>query len=324
MNNILHRFKSILLIPLSLALCACFGSAPPPARPEIQLRTETLLEQAIRAEQKNDIKRAQALLEESLRLSTAVEDTRTTIRTLINLARLQRIHLQAANASNAIDSALMLLTQDMDMYPEAAQEKALLLLGSGNTSSALEWANKSINSEKGVELGKRLNLAGRILLLQGKDQDAAVIINQALKQNTAAGHAEEQANSLRMLGIISRSSKNYPDSEKLLTEALELDKKLAISSKIAADLEELASTAIAGGKPKAAVSYLQRAYLVHFGAGRLGKAGAVQDRCAEIFTGLNDRENADKARETSRVIAEMLKTQPAVNVPETTKPSSRP
>ncbi len=319
MNKLLKTIKALTVLILITTLSACFGTSPP-VKPEIQIRSEKLIEQAIRAEQKNEITRAELLLEESFKLSAAVEDTPATVRALINIGRLNRLHQQTTKARNAIDSALTMLTPEMEMYPEAAQEKALLELAAGNSASALSWAQKSVDTEKGAHLGRRLNLVGRVMILQGNDQDASKILDIALKQNIAVSNIEEHANSLRMLGIIARNDRKYTASEKILLEALTLDKNIAVSNKIALDLEELANTAKSDGKLKEAIGYLQRAYLVNSSSGRLHQAKTMKEKCAEIFELLNDKVNADKSRDTAISISNQLKG----SSPETTRPSKSP
>lgn len=288
------------------------------------IRLERLQEQAVRAERTTDYKRAEELLQEALRNSVAIEETPSTVSILINLARLDRLHLHTGNGRNAIDSALLKLTPEMELYPEAAQEKAMIELSGGNHQLALEWARKAAETERGGAAGRRLNLVGRILLLQQRDGEAALLLEKALKLNAAAGSREEEANSLRLLGIIARNAKKPAESTQLLSRALELDKELAASGKIALDLEELALTAESAGSAEGAARYLQRAYLVHFGAARYGRAAAMQERCIRLYEMLNDRTNAEKARLTAKTMAELINGQRSGKSPATTSPSSKP
>jgi tetratricopeptide (TPR) repeat protein len=324
MSSHLRTMLAAALCLTSMTICGCFGAAQPAKRPEVHLKAEKLLEQAIRAEQKNEIALSKSLLEEAVRLSSSVEQTESTVTALINLARLQRVHLNPKDAAATIDAALLKLNPQMSMYAEAAQEKALILLTTGNLALAEQWARNSVESERGGELGRRMNLSGRILLLQARDHEAAEMVKRALQLNISSGVVEEQANSLRMLGIIARNSKNYKDSQKLLTEALQLDKDIAASGKIAADLEELAVTASAVGNKDQAAGFLQRAYSVHHAAGRLPKARKVLQQSVELYLNLGDRSSYERATATLTELDKLIKNQTPVTAPETIRPSSSP
>jgi tetratricopeptide (TPR) repeat protein len=307
------------------SLTGCFGGSKQNVRPEAQVRAESLLVRAVRAEHKGDVKEAENLLRESLVVSTSIEDNSAKAMALINLARLQRLGHDPASATVDIDSALDLLrTAEAGIYAEAAQEKALIVLSTNNADAALSWAEKSVAAEKGNLLGRRLNLLGRIQLVRGDTANSTATLNKALSENHGSGNAEEEANTLRMLGIIARSGNNITEAERLLNEALEIDKRIGVSGKIAIDLEDLAATARLAGNHENEVKYLERAYEVHLNSGRTRQAIATQTTLVEVFNLLGDFDKADKARKTAQTLMDTSKIQQPGISPDTIKPSKSP
>ncbi|HEX9078518.1 MAG TPA: tetratricopeptide repeat protein, partial [Desulfuromonadaceae bacterium] len=205
----------------------------------------------------------------------------------------------------------------------AAQEKARVELSS-NSALALEWAQKAVAAEKGNFTGRRLNLLGRIQVAQGDLTAADDTLKKALDANRSNELREEEANSLRMLGIVARKQHRFVDAERLLTEALELDKLLGVSVKIGTDLEELALTARDAGKPEKAADYLGRACDVHLNGGRPGQAGADMTALADLYGQLGDSRKAEAARRRAREITAGQTSQKPGRSVETTNPSSSP
>lgn len=322
MNN--RRTSTWLLTACAaMSLSGCFGGKPP-VRPESQLKAEALIKRAIRAEQKNDSQQAEQYLIEALQLSSSIEDLPVKAQTLVNLARLSRLHGTVSQADDRIKQALTILNPESDSYAEAVHEKALIELAAGNRETARQWAVQSVKAEKGQDTGCRQNLLGRVLIALEDPAGAETVLNRALAENRKYNHQEEEANSLRMLGIVARLRKGTAESERLLNEALTIDKKIAVSSKIAADLEELAATALAANKSDQAVQFLDRASAVNLAGGRRSQAAANQAALGHVFDLLGDGSRANKARSRSRELSGQPTIQAPDTVPETTNPSSSP
>ncbi|RII31434.1 MAG: hypothetical protein CXR30_01065 [Geobacter sp.] len=311
---------SLLLTMLS----GCFGGTAKNVRSEAQTRADSLLVRAIRAEQKGDTREALKMLSEAFSVSASIEDTHAKAIALINIARLHRLNHEAGPATTAIDTALELPVNDGGIFSEAAQEKALILLTTNNADAALPWAEKSAASANDALLGRRLNLLGRILLGRNEMAASVPILEKALKENREHGNAEEEANSLRMLGIVARRKVNNAESERLLAQALDIDKRIGISSKISTDLEELSTTARAADNLTDAASFLERAYEVHIYAKRYQDAGKAKSALAEISGLQGDDFKAEAARKTARELFEKAKNQQLGTASETIKPSSSP
>jgi tetratricopeptide (TPR) repeat protein len=313
-----------LCVPFLLSAAGCFGGKAKPARPEAQLRAETALSRGIRAEQRGDNSEAEKQLTQSLSLSTSVEDYPARATALINLSRLHRLQHDLPKAETSIGLALAIAGIDSRLFAEAAYEKALLELARDRPETALEWANKAIAAEPGNALGSRLNLAARIQFVRGRWNDADALARKALAENRSAGQMEEEANSLRILGVVARDENKFDRGTEFLQEALLIDKRIGKSGKIAADLGELAETARNAGNLRESAAYLERAYEVNLAGGRLRQALENQESLAAVFTTLGEADKASRARETARKLESPAASQTPSGSSTTINPSSSP
>lgn len=322
MNN--PRFSWLACLAVGALLSGCFGGGAQKPRPQTQARADALLMRGVRAEQRGNAREAERLLRESLNVSSSIDDGPAKAKALINLARLYRLGHEPSKAAEAIDAALDLMEPDAPFYAEAFQEKALIELSAGRTAAALPWAEKTVAKERGGLLGRRLNLLGRIQLAQGDMSAAGATLKKALEENRRSGHVEEEANSLRMLGIIARMGNEVTESARLLNEALVIDKGIGASVKIATDLEELAQTARVAGNLDKAAGYLERACDVHLNGGRMAPAVADLTTLAEVFDRMGNTQKAETARNKARQIAEQQTPHQPDKLPATTRPSNSP
>lgn len=323
MNNPRLRYLWVC-IALNLVLAGCFGGKQTVVRSESRQRAESTLSRGVRAEQKGNYTEAEKLLTEALTTSSSIEDypLRTTV--LINLARLCRLQKDLPKAEQYMSQALVLVTTDSALFAEAAHEKALLELARENPATALDWAQKSIAAEQGNLRGSRRNLAGRIQLTLGDWSTAAALARAALDENRSANQPEEEANSLRILGIVARNEKKYIEGVQFLREALAIDKRIGKSGKISVDLEELAKTTHSAGNMKESAGYLERAFEVNLAAGRLRQAMFNQETLAGIYNMLGEPLKADKAGETARKIRSQVDSQQPQGSSVTISPSNKP
>lgn len=311
-------------LAFNLLLAGCFGGKSPVLRAESQQRADTALSRGIRAEQKGNIPEADQLLSEALTISSSIEDDPARITALINLARHHRLHNDLTSAEMYIDRALAIAANNLPFSTETAYEKALIELSKGSPDTALVWTQKSIDAEHGNVLGSRLNLAARIQLARGAWGEAGALAGKALGVTRAAGQAEEEANSLRIMGVVARYGKRYEAGLQFFQEALLIDKRIGKSGKIAADLEELAATAQNAGRLVESAAYLERACEVNRSGGRLRQAQQNQTALVDMYTALGEPLKADLAREKARKLALTNGSQRPGNSSTTINPSSRP
>ncbi|MDY0301588.1 MAG: tetratricopeptide repeat protein, partial [Trichlorobacter sp.] len=107
---------------------------------------------------------------------------------------------------------------------------------------------------------RRLNLLARIYKHQGDLDNALVFAEKALqKTDSTVRLAGEKANALRMVGRLKAIKGDFDNGEKILQEALLIDRSLENPTKIAADLEALAETSQLRGDLERSKDYLLRA-----------------------------------------------------------------
>lgn len=228
---------------------------------EQQRKITDLNERALASAEKGYNLEAQNLLQEALRLASSLDDIEGKVITLLNQSRLARHTGKNMQAVELTNQALA-LAKNTSCYADVAQEKSLQEMLAGRLDTATVWAETARSAEQGNNMGRRLNLLARIALLKGNLSEAASLADQALADNKGNGQELEQANSLRILGIVHTRSGKLDIAEEQLQHALMLDKQEAAPAKIAADLDALAE--LAGHKKDTArqQDYLQRAVLV--------------------------------------------------------------
>ena len=250
----------IALLALTAALLGgCLGNKP--QLTEHAQKIQDLNERALDSATKGYDADAQKLLQEALQRASAQDDQDGISLTLLNQSRLARHAGNLQQAATLVEQALA-ASAGTGRYADVAQEKALQELQAGHLKPAEKWAETARSHEAGPLMGRRLNLLARIALQNGNRQQAAQLAEQALSATNAAGLELERANALRILGSIKARERQFSKAEKLLQEALALDKQLTASSKIAADLEALAELAGLQGELTRQQQYLQRAKMV--------------------------------------------------------------
>lgn len=266
-----------LMLLLTLSLSSCRGTAPV-ALPESLEQTDTLIQRALRLEQKGLFEDAAATLQEALTLSSSVENFPRMVVARINLARLARVHGDLSLALQYSNEALSQLAGAPSFRAEAYHEQAQILLALDQPESALTWAEQAVASAPAPDRGRHLNVLGKIRLKRGEFDAARTTLHEALKLHRTSGDLREQANSLRMLGVIATLEHNCPDAETQLHEALSLDTQRADSLHMGFDLEELAVAADACGNSAAMGEYRERAIQIHQHGGRTERARQLRDR----------------------------------------------
>lgn len=316
-------FWAALALSAGILSACSAGGGKPLVRPEAQLRAASLLERALRAQQKGLGGQAEQLLHESLASSSSIEDNPARIVALVNLARLNRFKGDSTAAAEYADQALLLCSRHPEFMAEAAYEKAHLELALVNHDQALVWATRALDAEGERLKGVRRNLLARVQLAAGDANAAARSAREALRENRASGQAAEEANSLRLLGTIADDSGDLESVEALFLEALEIDKRIGASARIGLDLEKLADVAEGRGNLKLAADYLERAGSVYWSAGNGAKATLVLQKLEALYRQSGDNIGAEKTRRKREKLPCGQSPCPA-SAAESAKPSSKP
>ncbi len=278
MTEFSMKIRSAAVLTAALMLLnSCSGGTDQVLRSDAMKQSDNLVSRALKLDRKGHPVDAARLFEEALTISSSIEDYQGRARILINLARIERRNASIDAAQKRITEALKNISPGSPHEAEAAHEQSQIMLARGDTHQALQWAERAVSTERGGEGGRRLNLLARARLA-GKDYArAGETARQALKENRASMAFEEEATSLRLLGIIARETGSLSESQKLLLAALEQDKRAGISMKIAADLDELALTSRAAGDITSSEEYEKRAQSVKAASAALS-AGERQNR----------------------------------------------
>jgi tetratricopeptide (TPR) repeat protein len=262
MSSIRPRLSAAAILFFCSAAClplpGCSGPAPPPL-PRAKESALSWNRRGLAAEARGDADGAIIAFREALKTHRSVEDGDGAAAALVNLARVHRLKEEPGAARERIDEALLLVPPDSPLFPEAAFEKAKVSLAAGDLPAARDWARKAALAATGPSRGRFLNLLARVDFLRGAAGEARSGAEAALAANRSAGARAEEANSLRLLGDLSSAGGDRKGAERLYLEALAIDKEIAESRKIAADLMALGAAAAAGGETERALAFYGRA-----------------------------------------------------------------
>lgn len=247
---------------ISVALLAACGSPPP--RPPLALeRAQTADQDARRALRMGDAKNARLLFARSLAFHQSVDDVDGAASALVSLATV-------SHQMHDDEAALRLLDQissdqagvySLEWRTTAAFRKAVVLadLGRGDEAgTALALADRQCErncpSRAGIDV-----LKARLALLRG---DTAAALELAQPVASAQAGKEEQANALRIVAAAEEKLARYDAALSHYRAALELDKSLALSSRIEDDLNGMARVSIHLGRDEEGAGYARRALMV--------------------------------------------------------------
>lgn len=253
----------LLLCMLLVALTAC-GSAPAP-RPPLALEQANAADRdARRAAREGQLLRAQNSFTTALALQQSLDDTTSAATTMINLATVTH---QLGDHAAALALLDRILSEQTTIYPpesrlDAAYRKSVILTRlsrSGEAESALQLADalcaKNCPQRYSMEV-----LRARLLLHKG-DAQGALSLAQGVSSERAAGR-EEQANALRTVAAAEEMLARFEEALQHYQAALDMDKALGLSARIAEDLGGMARVSAQLGRESEAAQYQRRAFLV--------------------------------------------------------------
>lgn len=255
--------KLLASIMATVLLVAC--GSPPPRLPQALESAQTADKDARRALRMGDLAHAKTLFAQSMAQYQSVDDVHGAASALISLATVShRLHDDEV-AIKLLDRMLFDRpgVYSREWQSTAAFRKAVILVDMGRAEEAaavLVMADRLCASDCAVRHGLAV-LRARLVWLKG-DATAALELAKPVASNRDANE-EEQANALR---IVAAAEEKLAQHEAALTHyqaALELDKSLGLSRRIAMDLDGIARTLAALGRAEEAASYAARAALVH-------------------------------------------------------------
>jgi len=260
-----------LAVCLAGGLAAC-GSVSPQS--DAQARRERLVDlndRAGAAVGRGELTRAVVLYREALRLAESVEDFRSVGINTLNLSAVYQALGETGPAQRALDRVLAAPERfGRLLVAEASGRKAYLALQARDADMAAEWLARA-ESECGAPdcriQAALLNLRAQLALERGAAGESRAMAARALAASQASGNREEEANALRVDGRAAAALGEHAQAVASLSQALALDKQLALPTKIALDLLALAEVELERGARDPARDYAQRALDVSRAAG---------------------------------------------------------
>ena len=255
------------LLALLLVALATGCSAPPKAS------TAARQEAALDANRKGETYVRQGALEnaarsyrEALRLSQALEDADGIAANAINLSIVRQRQGRIADARASLGAVLEQrdLKFSNTRLAEVALRHALLDLDQKNGAGANDWVAKAAeHCAKSCPTGAAIhNVRAQLALQAGQTDEAAAAARSAHDASRASGDQPEQANALRLLGIVGLRNGDAASARLHLEQALAIDRELGAPRKIALDLLALGQAAALGGDRESARAYYARALAV--------------------------------------------------------------
>lgn len=253
----------VLLIVVSAAAC----SAPP--KPSTAARQEAALEANRKGEayvRHGELENAARSYREALRFSQALEDAEGIAANAINLSIVRQRQGRFAEARASLAAVLdqRNLKFSNARLAEVSLRQALLDLDEKNLAGADDWMAKATGhcAERCPAGAAIHNVRAQLALQAGRTDAAFLAARSAHDASLASGDQVEQANALRLLGIVGLKNGEAASARQHLEQALAIDRELGAPRKIALDLLALGQAAALGGDRESARAYYARALAV--------------------------------------------------------------
>jgi tetratricopeptide (TPR) repeat protein len=254
----LRRLFYFMTVIMLLAVAAC-GSAPPQRPAAVEKAKKADLE-AHRALRDGDLNRASELFNLSMQYHLSLDNRATSAMAAINLAAVSHKLGDDSTALELLEKVLADKSAQVptDMRAAAAFRKAVILTDTGNAGeaeSALQLAAQECNKQCSIVPGIN-NLRARLALAKG---DFTSALSSASTVIGSGADKDELANARRMAAVCESALGNQEVALVHYQAALELDKELALSARIAKDLQGIAGVLLKLGRKDEADVYTRRA-----------------------------------------------------------------
>lgn len=259
-----HFMKRACLYLVLAGMAAC--SSPPPPRPPAPLEQMNAVDKAAsRAARDGDWPAARTLFEQSRRLHQAQDDVAGSAMATINLASVYHHLGKNDTALQLLDGIVSdtTLPYPVQLRSVAAFRKAVILADGGQWNASAAAVDDAVqNCPKPCELTAGIsNLRARLALAKNDYASALPLAKAAA--DAAGGDKSELANARRYAGDSELGLQHHEPALEHYLAALELDKQLGLSERIAEDLDGAAKALARLGRREEAESYARRAVAVH-------------------------------------------------------------
>lgn len=255
------------LLVLLFIVSATGCSAPP--KPSTAARQEAALEANRKGEvyvRHGELENAARSYGEALRFSQALEDAEGIAANAINLSIVRQRQGRFADARASLAAVLdqRNLKFSNARLAEVSLRQALLDLDEKNLAGADDWLAKAAGhcAERCPAGAAIHNVRAQLALQAGRTDAAFLAARSAHDASRASGDQAEQANALRLLGIVGLKNGEAASARQHLEQALAIDRELGAPRKIALDLLALGQAAALGGDRESARAYYARALAV--------------------------------------------------------------
>ena len=255
------------LLVLLFIVSATGCSAPP--KPSTAARQEAALEANRKGEayvRHGELENAARSYREALRFSQALEDAEGIAANAINLSIVRQRQGRFAEARASLAAVLdqRNLKFSNARLAEVSLRQALLDLDEKNLAGADDWMAKATGhcAERCPAGAAIHNVRAQLALQAGRTDAAFLAARSAHDASRASGDQAEQANALRLLGIVGLKNGEAASARQHLEQALAIDRELGAPRKIALDLLALGQAAALGGDRESARAYYARALAV--------------------------------------------------------------
>lgn len=255
------------LLVLLFIVSATGCSAPP--KPSTAARQEAALEANRKGEayvRHGELENAARSYREALRFSQALEDAEGIAANAINLSIVRQRQGRFAEARASLAAVLdqRNLKFSNARLAEVSLRQALLDLDEKNLAGADAWMAKATGhcAERCPAGAAIHNVRAQLALQAGRTDAAFLAARSAHDASRASGDQAEQANALRLLGIVGLKNGEAASARQHLEQALAIDRELGAPRKIALDLLALGQAAALGGDRESARAYYARALAV--------------------------------------------------------------
>jgi len=263
----LHRAALRLFVVAGFALlvaCAQQPGKPLPARQAEAIEANRRAELRFRG---GDFEGAVQQYQVALRIAQSVEDVDGIAANAINLSIAYQRLGKHAEARASLDPVLdnSKLSFPPARLAQAALRRAVLDFDERRYAAAAEWLEKAASwcGQQSCALSSAINnVRGLLALEEGRTDAAAASARAALEASRGSGERVEAANAMRLLGNVAIRAGDAAAALAPLTEALAIDRELALPRKIYLDLVGLGRASALGGERVAAQSYYERALAV--------------------------------------------------------------
>lgn len=307
MNRGHNAIHACLLAGTILAMAGCAGSVPPPL-PPARAEANRLNERGIEADRRRDGETALAAFSQSYQRYASIEYFPGMVTALINSARVSMSRSDFSAAQRDLARAHELTRFTPWLAPEVCFDQARLLLRQGKAGEARGWGERALSTADDREKARMLNLLADIRFHLGEWEQAEALAERALSLALRHDDQREQASALRLRGECALKREDTANARTYFSQALSLDRELALGPRIAADLRGLAATAelagerdraqdlwtraaevsLAGSDRAGAVASLERLALLYERGGDTSSAARVRSRIADMTTSRGD------------------------------------